>query len=109
MSAAMDRLNPESSRTKGPVHGRIFPVFRYCLGWLLILGLIIFWGNGQSQADQKEPPRSTQTPIIVVDPGHGGSDIGARGAAGMMEKQVTLDLARRIATELEKKYTPAKM
>jgi N-acetylmuramoyl-L-alanine amidase len=40
---------------------------------------------------------ATRAPIrtIVLDPGHGGSDTGARGARGV-EKQLTLDLARRV-------------
>ncbi len=33
---------------------------------------------------------------VVLDPGHGGRDDGARSGAGLREKQVVLDLARRI-------------
>jgi N-acetylmuramoyl-L-alanine amidase len=36
---------------------------------------------------------------IVVDPGHGGSDPGAV-ARGMREKDITLDIARRVAARL---------
>jgi N-acetylmuramoyl-L-alanine amidase len=38
---------------------------------------------------------------IVVDPGHGGSDAGARSAAGLLEKDVTLAVARRLRSVLE--------
>lgn len=38
---------------------------------------------------------------IVVDAGHGGSDPGAVGASGTREKDVTLDVARRLASRLE--------
>jgi len=38
---------------------------------------------------------------IVIDPGHGGSDPGAEGPAGTREKDVTLDLARRVAVRLK--------
>jgi N-acetylmuramoyl-L-alanine amidase len=34
---------------------------------------------------------------IVIDPGHGGSDPGARGPGGLAESHVTLDVARRLA------------
>ena len=34
---------------------------------------------------------------VVVDPGHGGKDTGAVGPAGTLEKDVTLDVARRVA------------
>ncbi|MBI4266052.1 MAG: N-acetylmuramoyl-L-alanine amidase [Acidobacteria bacterium] len=38
---------------------------------------------------------------IVIDPGHGGEDVGARGAGGTEEKQITLDVARRLRTIIE--------
>jgi N-acetylmuramoyl-L-alanine amidase len=34
---------------------------------------------------------------IVIDPGHGGSDPGAIGPAGIREKDVTLDIARKVS------------
>jgi N-acetylmuramoyl-L-alanine amidase len=41
-------------------------------------------------------------PVIVIDPGHGGVETGAIGPGGLQEKDVTLDLARRVKTLLEK-------
>lgn len=41
-----------------------------------------------------EPPR--QRPLIVIDPGHGGSDPGTVGSAGLLEKELTLDVAKRL-------------
>jgi N-acetylmuramoyl-L-alanine amidase len=38
---------------------------------------------------------------VVIDPGHGGDDIGVRGAGGTEEKHVTLDIARRLRERLE--------
>jgi N-acetylmuramoyl-L-alanine amidase len=43
--------------------------------------------------------RTWQT--IVIDPGHGGDDVGVRGAKGAEEKQLTLDIARRLRTMVE--------
>jgi N-acetylmuramoyl-L-alanine amidase len=37
---------------------------------------------------------------VVLDPGHGGSDPGAIGQAGVKEKDVTLAIARRVAPVL---------
>jgi N-acetylmuramoyl-L-alanine amidase len=37
---------------------------------------------------------------VVVDAGHGGEDQGARGPKGLLEKDLVLDLARRLAAEL---------
>jgi len=38
---------------------------------------------------------------IVIDPGHGGDDAGVRGAAGVQEKQIALDVARRLRALIE--------
>jgi N-acetylmuramoyl-L-alanine amidase len=38
---------------------------------------------------------------VVIDPGHGGDDAGVRGSGGTEEKQVTLDVARRLRERLE--------
>ena len=38
---------------------------------------------------------------IVIDPGHGGHDPGAVGARGLQEKDLTLDIARRLAAVLQ--------
>lgn len=38
---------------------------------------------------------------IVIDPGHGGDEVGSRGPNGTQEKAVTLDVARRLEASLE--------
>jgi N-acetylmuramoyl-L-alanine amidase len=45
------------------------------------------------------PPGGIRT--IVVDAGHGGSEDGARGPGGTLEKNVTLAVARRLKAALE--------
>ncbi|MEC9359158.1 MAG: N-acetylmuramoyl-L-alanine amidase [Pseudomonadota bacterium] len=45
-------------------------------------------------------PRSTlyEKPIVIaIDAGHGGKDSGARGSHGVLEKDVALSMARRLA------------
>jgi N-acetylmuramoyl-L-alanine amidase len=39
---------------------------------------------------------------VVIDPGHGGKDPGAVGAGGLYEKDVVLDISRRVKTLLER-------
>jgi N-acetylmuramoyl-L-alanine amidase len=38
---------------------------------------------------------------IVIDPGHGGPEQGTRGAGGALEKDITLQVARRLRTMIE--------
>lgn len=39
--------------------------------------------------------------VIVVDPGHGGTETGAEGPQGTMEKDITLSIARKLKSILE--------
>lgn len=59
------------------------------------------------------PPRPTPTPaprppvpngrlVVVVDPGHGGPDPGAVGIGGIQEKEIVLDISRRVQANLER-------
>lgn len=38
--------------------------------------------------------------VVAVDPGHGGTDTGARGPINLVEKDIVLDVARRLAKRL---------
>lgn len=40
---------------------------------------------------------------IVIDPGHGGKEVGAVGPGGLLEKDVTLAVARKLAASLSAK------
>jgi len=49
------------------------------------------------------PPPSPTAPVetggvrtVVIDPGHGGEEVGAKGPAGTLEKDVTLSIARKL-------------
>jgi N-acetylmuramoyl-L-alanine amidase len=44
--------------------------------------------------------RRDRVRIVAVDAGHGGEDMGARGPGGVLEKHVTLGVARALAQEL---------
>ena len=43
----------------------------------------------------------TASKVVIIDPGHGGRDLGAIGPGGTREKDVALDLALALARKLE--------
>jgi N-acetylmuramoyl-L-alanine amidase len=45
------------------------------------------------------PPPALRT--VVIDPGHGGDEQGARGPNGTLEKDITLQVARRLRAMIE--------
>ncbi len=44
--------------------------------------------------------RSYRSQVVLLDPGHGGKDVGAVSASGVLEKDLTLDIARRLRIAL---------
>ncbi|WP_375669453.1 N-acetylmuramoyl-L-alanine amidase, partial [Bartonella sp. MR168JLCBS] len=64
---------------------------------------------GEVLKNQQKADPNTKTQIslisnfrVVIDPGHGGIDGGARGITGILEKDVTLAFARALRDELKK-------
>ena len=55
----------------------------------------------QTPPEQTLPPPVHLGPVVVIDPGHGGTDTGARGTS-LVEKEVVLQVARILRTELER-------
>jgi N-acetylmuramoyl-L-alanine amidase len=55
----------------------------------------------QAPPEQTPPPPVHLGPIVVIDPGHGGTDTGARGAT-LVEKDVVLQVAKILRAELER-------
>jgi len=47
------------------------------------------------------PVPATGVRTIVIDPGHGGDELGAQGSRGTLEKDITLAVARRLRTLIE--------
>ena len=50
-------------------------------------------------------PGVARLATIVIDPGHGGEDPGAIGRRGSREKDITLDIARRLKTLIDAEPT----
>lgn len=64
-------------------------------------------GIAPPPATATEPPPLLDLPAsaglrtVVIDPGHGGDETGAMGPNGLMEKDVTLSVGRRLKAALE--------
>jgi len=77
------------------------PYLRPLLSFCLLLTLVSCQsplGRGQRSTYGDRPgPKGFST--VIVDAGHGGKDSGAR-ARGLVEKQLALDVSKRLRTEL---------
>ncbi|HEV7776227.1 MAG TPA: N-acetylmuramoyl-L-alanine amidase [Luteibacter sp.] len=47
-------------------------------------------------------PSGERKVVVAIDAGHGGEDPGARGATGLREKDVTLQVARELADQINR-------
>jgi N-acetylmuramoyl-L-alanine amidase len=68
---------------------------------LVVLAMIFRITSAAADPDLLVPERK---PRIVIDPGHGGADNGAQGPTGLLEKVISLELARQLALMLESQY-----
>lgn len=48
-------------------------------------------------APVRAPAREARPVVVAIDAGHGGEDPGARGHGGLLEKEVALSIARKLA------------
>ena len=55
-----------------------------------------------ARAPSRAAPKVDRLVIVAIDAGHGGEDPGARGRHGTREKDVTLAIARRLKTAIDK-------
>ena len=85
-------------------------VGRCCLGRLSVIALIPFWAVWiwaftLVPCAAESPSSVPAVPLtIVIDPGHGGGDMGAIGPTGLSEKMVNLDIAMRLASDLQPQF-----
>jgi N-acetylmuramoyl-L-alanine amidase len=68
--------------------------------FLLISGLTI---QAMAQADEALPNNGSGIGIVVIDPGHGGRDLGAISGSAL-EKDIVLDIALKLGQYISKAY-----
>jgi N-acetylmuramoyl-L-alanine amidase len=55
---------------------------------------------GRAEPRSSAPADGAMIRTVVIDPGHGGANVGAQGPSGTLEKDVSLAIARRLRTDL---------
>jgi N-acetylmuramoyl-L-alanine amidase len=78
--------------------------------WLVYAAVIA--GGAEARAERRAsepaPPTAPGRPVVMLDPGHGGSNSGA-ASAGLVEKRLTLALADRVAGRLRARGVDARL
>jgi N-acetylmuramoyl-L-alanine amidase len=62
------------------------------------------FGRGYLYNPKISKRKQIETPLIVVDAGHGGKDHGARSASGIKEKDVNMKIAKHVKTILVNRF-----
>ncbi len=75
------------------------PAFASSRGLLTTSASVSDSNRENANSDSAAPV--TQAYTIVIDPGHGGSDLGPRGPHGLLEKDVCLEVALRLGQKIE--------
>jgi len=78
--------------------------------WILGCGTLFIFTLFVRATTDKPPKRFPDSPLrtIVIDAGHGGTDIGARGSYST-EKEITLDVAMKLGKLLEENMPDVKI
>ena len=68
---------------------------------MLVLGFVLFEVPSVSAAPGDVDSKIDRFDVVVLDAGHGGHDEGATGPSGLHEKDLVLDVTRKLARRLE--------
>lgn len=109
LAAALLILLPAFPQNRGPQSSSFWPFSGLTIQRVLNLPHPVPSAAISERVQHDLPPVATVSPEslshtlglgvarIVIDPGHGGRDEGARGADGLKEKDVALDISLRLA------------
>lgn len=67
----------------------------------IVFGMAASSGIAEAPASDDRSPERFDT--VVLDAGHGGEDEGAMGVSGLVEKELVLDVGRRLAARLRER------
>ena len=72
--------------------------------FLLIGAIVVSWKLSELTANvSKETKSNKNKTVIVIDPGHGGEDPGKVGSNDVLEKDLNLQIAKKVISRLKKK------
>ena len=75
-------------------------VFFTCLaGALLGVAVVMFIGMNSYVVTNTQP--KTTLPLIIIDAGHGGGDGGTQSSSGILEKDINLDISKKLCCIFE--------
>jgi N-acetylmuramoyl-L-alanine amidase len=78
------------------------------LGFILMVASLVWWewtSTPSTALPAQTRPSHEVLPVVVIDPGHGGQDSGAM-CGGMLEKDLTFDVAQRLDRLLQAQGVP---
>ena len=58
--------------------------------------------NVESEGNASQNDTKSDTVIVAIDPGHGGEDPGAKGKKGTLEKDITLQISKKLKEIIDK-------
>ncbi|MFZ5597051.1 MAG: N-acetylmuramoyl-L-alanine amidase [Bacillota bacterium] len=87
---------------------RLIKVVRFRFRYLALASLVVWLAFGSWKVVAGEIDRRSVEAlstvlagkVIVIDPGHGGIDAGSKSASGTQEKDITLEVSKRLAAML---------
>lgn len=70
--------------------------------WLLPFLVVVAAApaGASPQSSSANDTGSARPAVVLIDPGHGGTNLGAAGATGLAEKQLSLAIAQRVVEQL---------